>query len=195
MLLEGKIQVPLTQADEHHMTETHQAQALLAIEQAFIKFDRHFGRTFVRPQVRFDLRGKTAGYAHQPYSGKPGYIRVNVELLSNPEYTEEMLKQTLPHEVAHIVQYQLYPTRQCKSHGPEWRSLMGVLGIPARRTHSMKTTPARGTSNPYVYRAYCACSEPHLISSRRLANMRRGRRYYCKRCRQDLSLQPQNRAA
>jgi SprT protein len=123
-----------------------------------------------RPVVAYDLKGHHAGWALPD-----GTIRLNTDLLLSE--TEDMLATTLPHEIAHVVQRQIYP--RSKSHGLEWRRLMGYLGVPADRCHQYETIAARKKSTPYTY--YCDCQE-HKVTVTLHRRMLQGRTYRCRRC-------------
>ena len=75
----------------------------------------HFGHEFTMPEVIYDLKGRVAGTA----SSKR--IRVNLELLSTE--WDNMLNDTIPHEVAHTIVRQHYGNAP-KPHGYEWRRVM-----------------------------------------------------------------------
>ena len=68
----------------------------------------------------------------------------NIKLaVQNPN---EYYDQVVPHEVAHHVQYMLFPKsmKKLKGHGKEWKGIMtNVFGIPAERYHSMDTSDVR----------------------------------------------------
>jgi len=135
---------------------------------------QHFGRSFSRPLVKYDVRGNYAGWAHGTE-----YIRLNPTLLA--QHTEEYLRTTVPHEVAHIIQHQLYP--RSKPHGKEWAYVMWVLGVPADRTHEWETKPARVHPRPWEY--HCDC-RTHWLTNRMHAKILNGQRRYCTKCRADL---------
>jgi predicted SprT family Zn-dependent metalloprotease len=69
---------------------------------------------------------------------------------------EEMLNDTVPHEVAHLVVYHnkynvgLYGWRKIMGHGPEWRLICLALGGTAQRCHNMEVTKARRVTR-FVY--------------------------------------------
>ena len=75
-----------------------------------------YGRTFRTPELAFDLRGRTAGLA---YYGTPR-IRINLSLAERN--TEHFLRETVPHEVAHLVSFELYGSRG-RGHGAHWKSV------------------------------------------------------------------------
>lgn len=132
----------------------------------------YVNRSLSFPVVRYDLRGRTAG---QAIGGRT--IRLNADLLYGP-HRDDMLAQTVPHEVAHIVQFQVYG-HNTKHHGEEWKRLMRALGLPPTRCHSYETRPARVVQK---YPTYCACPEPCMVTAtilRRLEN----RVYICNRCK------------
>ncbi len=83
------------------------------------------------PAVKINARLKTtAGLAYS--------LAHRVEFCAQLmwEHTEQFIRDTIPHEVAHIVTDMQYPG--ARSHGPEWRSVMKTLsGIEATRCHQM----------------------------------------------------------
>lgn len=106
------------------------------------------------PEVVYDLKGHTAGMANSHR------IRLNLSLLNDPRYREDMLKQTIPHEAAHVVVSQLWPKEP--GHGAKWQRAMYALGLNPTRCHQYETKAARNRkrmSRPYVYK--CACREHH----------------------------------
>ena len=128
------------------------------------------------PEVRFDLKGATAGYAMFPERGAP-YLRLNRELLER--YPDEMIGQTVPHEVAHIVTRHVHGWR-APAHGEEWREVMEYFGKPADRTHQMAGVPARKVRR-FAYT--CECPDfVHRISAIRHYRAERGARYACRHC-------------
>jgi SprT protein len=109
------------------------------------------------------------------------YIRVNAQILINPEFTEDMINNTIPHEVAHVVVRQTWPS--AKGHGKEWKLMMYYLGLEAERCHSYDTVAARQRQKaprPHVY--YCNCDEPHRVTNILHRRMQQGRRYTCRKC-------------
>lgn len=139
----------------------------------------------VLPAIRFDLSGACAGMAVSRRDAAPydrRLIRINADLLvDNPI---EMIQQTVPHEVAHVVTSALWV--QARSHGREWKSVMQHFGKPPVACHSMDVTRARrGAQHPYR----CACRDIHHLGAVRHKRVLSGRiSYSCPRCRQ--ALQP-----
>lgn len=89
----------------------------------------------VEPKITYDLKGAVAGRA---YGGSR--IELNIDLLNSKHY-DDILERTLPHEIAHIVTYQIWIkqggyTRACKPHGRQWQYIMNCLGLAANRCHN-----------------------------------------------------------
>lgn len=142
------------------------------LEQCYQLAEEHFKRTFERPQVRLDLRGQKAGVAYL----QRNLLRFNAQLYQ--ENREDFLRQTVPHEVAHLLAEALYGSR-IRPHGREWQGLMtGLFGLPANRCHDYAVPQRRGTR--YLYR--CGCPDGIPFTAQRHALVRRGRRYSCRRC-------------
>jgi SprT protein len=154
-------------------TEAQKAEVEEAITKALNAFEKHFDRSFKRPAVVFDLKGHVAGYANAER------IRLNTELLTT--HHDDMINRTVPHEVAHVVQRELYP--KSKSHGGEWQYLMHILGLPADTTHSYQTTPARVRRREYVYGCDC---EPHYVTITLHRRLQQGKVYVCRKCNSQL---------
>ena len=100
----------------------------------------HYNRAWERarvfwPQVnpvplRWDLHGSCAGRAW--YSADS---RIQLNRAYCVAEAKEMIQDTIPHEIAHIVAWQLWRAR---GHGVEWKSVFQVLtGKQANRLHSM----------------------------------------------------------
>jgi SprT protein len=95
-----------------------------------------YDKDFEMPSVQFDLRGCTAGMAYC----QSWRLRFNNVLLS--ENYEDMLENTVPHEVAHLVARAISPYR-IKPHGNEWKAVMRAFGRKPERCHSYDVENAR----------------------------------------------------
>jgi SprT protein len=159
---------------------SNQARAIAAIAHYVQIANDHYG-TRIDPDVRFDLRGRTAGYAITDASGAQA-IRINVDLLER--CTDRILSRTVPHEVAHlIVAVRAREARKrTRPHGREWRAVMRFFGAETTRCHDMPTIPARRVRT-HVYQCECRTYE---ISQTRVNRMRRGATYKCRDCRAPL---------
>ena len=135
-----------------------------------------YERAFPRPQISWQLRGRAAGKA---------FLQRN-ELRFNPKLyranQEPFLGEVVPHEVAHLLVYQLYGAGT-KPHGKEWRTVMVQLFCLAPKvTHSFDLAPLNETT--VLYR--CGCGE-HPLSLRRHNKIVRGEASYrCRQCLQPL---------
>lgn len=141
-----------------------------------------YGVMVEKPTIVYDIKGTKAGQARsETINGKKHYtIRVNNDLLYG-EHLEEMLRQTIPHEVAHIFVYQVWPG--VSGHGGEWRSVMRQLGLDPKRTHRYKVQKARNRekmSRQFIFT--CDCQEHKLTKIRYHRIMNEGKTYICKRC-------------
>ncbi|WP_407311580.1 SprT family zinc-dependent metalloprotease [Pseudomonas sp. nanlin1] len=146
------------------------------VESCFQQAESFFKRPFKRPLVSFKLRGQKAGVAHL----QENLLRFNLQLYR--DNSEDFLKQTVAHEVAHLVAHQLFgPLIQ--PHGEEWQLIMrGVYELPPHRCHSYDV-PRRQVLR-YIYKCPCGTHFPFTAQRHRL--VRQGRRYLCKGCRQGL---------
>ncbi|MDS9874905.1 SprT family zinc-dependent metalloprotease [Pseudomonas protegens] len=147
------------------------------VEDCFQLAESFFKRPFKRPVVSLKLRGQKAGVAHL----HENLLRFNPQLYR--ENTEDFLKQTVAHEVAHLIAHQLFGER-IQPHGEEWQLIMrGVYELPPNRCHTYDVK--RRSVTRYIYRRPCAESD-FPFSAQRHKLVAQGRRYLCRRCRQTL---------
>lgn len=110
--------------------------------------EARFNTTFLMPKIRFDKRGTTAGTANKTQ----WELNFNMVLLN--ENTEHFVRQTVAHEFAHLMDHQLFSSKESRfdrwgkrkkrsPHGHNWKNCMLVLGVPATRCHSMDVTNSR----------------------------------------------------
>ncbi len=104
--------------------------------------------------IKYDIRGKTAGYAgcklnRATREAYDLYLRFNREAIG--KNWDEMVTQTIPHEVAHLVAY-VFPQLGAKNHNYAWQRIDRSLGGSGERCHKMELTAARKT-NRYIYKA------------------------------------------
>lgn len=158
--------------------ETDSLESLVraTVESCFRRAEMHFQRRFERPSLAFNLRGMAAAVAYPARNA----IRINHHLLE--QNSEDFLRNTVPHEVSHLLAYRLHG-RRIRPHGTEWATIMrGVYGLQPLRCHHYDVRPSLTAT--YLYR--CGCHEGHTLGTRRHNNALRGRHYYCRRCRQPL---------
>lgn len=151
------------------------SEALLQrVEACYQLAEAFFQRPFLRPAVSLRLRGLKAGVAHLTENK----LRFNAQLYR--ENQEHFLRQTVAHEVAHLVAHQLFGDR-IQAHGEEWQLIMrGVYELPPNRCHNYEVQ--RRVATRYIYR--CPCPESDFpFTAQRHKLVRQGRRYLCRRCR------------
>lgn len=134
------------------------------------------------PRISFDLRGQTAGQA--------GYLAwklwFNKVLLAENEDT--FCRQTVGHEVAHLVAHELLvrahrPSE--RSHGATWARVMRAFGLVPERCHHYDVTNAQVRKverHPY----HCACRTFELSSVRHNKVRKGTAQYKCRCCNQVL---------
>lgn len=133
------------------------------------------------PPIYYDLKGTTAGVAK--YATMSVHFNV-VLLLQN---LEDFIATTVPHEVCHIgVMYKALKDRKTipKAHGAEWKLMMRVVGVPARRCHSYDVTDVKKATKQFEYN--CHCNRPIIVGLRVHNKVKQGYIYKCKKCQQVL---------
>jgi SprT protein len=117
---------------------------LVKIKMTYALAERMFERKFNLPGVVFRHMGCCAGKA---------YLRENVIHL-NEVFCEtqevDMLGDTVPHEVAHLIAFEMYKDT---GHGGGWKSIMRTLGLEPSRCHDYDTTMVARGRNAMVRKA------------------------------------------
>ncbi|MBF8780763.1 SprT family zinc-dependent metalloprotease [Pseudomonas fulva] len=154
------------------------------VETCYQQAEAFFKRPFPRPEVSFKLRGQKAGVAHL----QRNLLRFNLQLYR--ENTEDFLRQTVAHEVAHLVAHQLFGGR-IQPHGEQWQLIMrGVYELPPKRCHDYEVK--RRLVTRYIYRCPCPQSD-FAFTGQRHKLVRQGRRYICRTCKQLLKYSGETR--
>ncbi|TDQ57883.1 SprT protein [Mesocricetibacter intestinalis] len=137
--------------------------------------EKHFQRTFPIPEIHYRVRGLKAGVAYLEKNS----LGFNRTLML--ENSDEFITQVVPHEVAHLVVYQVFG--RVKPHGEEWRGVMGELfGLTPHTCHRFNLESVRGQT--FAYR--CNCRVHHLSLRRHHNIQRRNMRYICRECQGEL---------
>lgn len=144
-------------------------------------------KNITQPHVTLDLTGKVAGYHIYNTITESHTIRINQVLLD--ENRKEMLEETTPHEVAHMIVRHLFGgervwkggrrVRKVAPHGKEWKMVMGVLGKEATRCHNMDVSNTGRRLKRFTYK--CNCTTKHELTSIRHNRIQEGR--YTLSCR------------
>lgn len=104
-------------------------------------------------RISYNLRGRAAGMACCKIERATGKVS-DLELRFNREAMQKdwlyMVRETIPHEVAHLVAY-AKPELGAKNHNTQWRRISQALGCRGERCHTMKLTPAKRVTR-YRYR-------------------------------------------
>jgi SprT protein len=161
-----------------------QQQTVIAASNSYLRrAEDIFGRPFASVGIAFDLSGRCAGMLK--VSRDSCQVRYNPWIFA--KYFEDNLSNTVPHEIAHYVNYRLYPRRRIRPHGKEWKKLMAAFGADASVTgnYDLTDVPQR-PQRRFAYQ--CQCSE-HQFTTRRHNQVQKGSyRYRCRHCSTDLLL-------
>ena len=141
------------------------------VEQSYKKAVAHYGREFKRPTVVYQKRGTTAGTAH----GGTNTLDFNSTLLT--ENVEDFIERTVPHEVAHLIDYVVNPQNHHRGinwkgqrqkrvvHGADFRFIMErVLDADdSTRCHDYDVTRAQvRKSKQHEWKCDCCSSSMEL---------------------------------
>lgn len=83
------------------------------------------------PYIKFNLKGKASGKTYV----EENVIRYNMYFIEHN--LKEFLKDTVPHEVAHLYEWAIYKSIGHKQHWKEFMQMMGVLN-PKRCHYYLK---------------------------------------------------------
>jgi SprT protein len=103
----------------------------------------HPGQKVPAIDIRFDLRGRAAGWAGQ--RGWNYFMRFNTDMMQNQGW-DHMINDTVPHELAHII---CFANGSDRGHGWAWRRTCQWLGGSGERCHREAVVYAKGET--YVY--------------------------------------------
>ncbi|MBV7596477.1 SprT protein [Aeromonas encheleia] len=157
------------------------AQLSARVEACFVQAEARLGRSFPRPRIHLNMRGRAAGSARL----QTWELRFNPALYQ--ANTAAFLTEVVPHEVSHLLVHALWGEGRGKSrvlpHGRQWQSVMReVFNLEPRTTHSFDLAVLGQRTHAYA----CDCQQ-HRLSVRRHNKVLRGEAsYHCRRCRQPL---------
>ncbi len=156
-------------------SDLHQIQQ--RVIELYALAEQLFQRCFRKPYLRLDLKGETAGQAWI----EKRHLRFNPVLMK--ENREHFLKQTVAHEVAHLLAYDIYGSR-IRPHGREWQSVMSnVFQLPADRCHSYNTQ--KSSRRNWLYQCQCQGKTIPLGTTRHNRSQK-GTVYLCTTCKTPL---------
>ncbi|WP_072325166.1 SprT family zinc-dependent metalloprotease [Marinospirillum alkaliphilum] len=149
-----------------------------AVLSCYAHAEHYYLKSFPRPEVLCNLRGRAAGMAEL----QRNRLRFNPVLLEENEAA--FLQEVVPHEVAHLLAWQLHG-RGIRPHGAEWQQIMRqVFGLAAERTHDFDVR--RSARQAWIYACGCVDRE-HALTIRRHNRILRGHAYVCLQCRTRLT--------
>ena len=125
------------------MLQERISQVQARIQTLTTQWQARTGQTLPDIQVRFDLRGRVAGWAGSR-AGKY-FMRFNTDMMQNQAWPH-VLNNTVPHELAHVI---CFVQGTDSGHGRVWVRTCRALGGNGERCHSQAVTYAKGET--YVY--------------------------------------------
>jgi predicted SprT family Zn-dependent metalloprotease len=105
---------------------------------------RHPGQKVPHIEIRFDLRGRSAGQASA--RGWNYSMRFNRDMMMNAGW-DHLLNDTVPHELAHII---CFANGSDRGHGYNWKRTCQALGGTGERCHSEAVVYAKGRTFVYT---------------------------------------------
>jgi predicted SprT family Zn-dependent metalloprotease len=138
----------------------------------------HFGQKFIAPKILFKLRGGTAGFAKFTRDAKNCEMRysVNFNMAIAMRHPKEFLARTVGHEVAHVIESQLYGKM---SHSRAWKQIDILLGGDGTRCHSYNVEGIKGRNRTKVHYYKCSCCDKMVkLSTTKHNRMRKNPRAY-----------------
>lgn len=158
------------------ITQELQYRVEKKIRETIVKYFGVTSNLNIPVSYRTDMKG-TAGLAYK----SSRRIELNVQLLL--ENTEDFFKRTIPHEVAHIIQYMVYPYAK-QGHGPEWREIMDFLGVDSTRCHSYDVSALVVKRNTTKFTYGCSCEGKVFNISKLIHNkIQSGAGRHCLKCK------------
>lgn len=131
------------------MTLTHDQKVdfMTAVYKCLELAAEKFGIDMDDVVIDFNAKGQVSAYAY--YQNGVYGLSFNPEAVE--KYTEDMIKDTIPHEVAHLVGFKTIKYG-IKGHNKNWKAATRMLGGSGERCHTYKLTPARKrTIHRYLY--------------------------------------------
>lgn len=174
------------------------------IKECIAKAKAHYGVEVKFPHIKYTNAAGRAGTASY---GK-NLMTLSGLLLNDPANVEEMINDTVVHEMGHFICDAVHPeirdqaferrlharlagvrAAKTESHGPKWKSVMRVLGGNPERTHDMQVSDhlkhlAKGAGNVRTDWKCPHCSYVFSLGPKQDAKNRSGQaKYYCNKCR------------
>ncbi len=158
-----------------------EAQELMKVVDAKVRETMKFAestykRKFKTPTIEYTVKGVVAGYAD--------YLTwtVNLNLFYLLNEHENMIEDTIPHEIAHLIAFRVYG--RIKPHGWQWQSVMRSFGLDPVRCHEYEDKDVRtGIRRTRQFTYTCLCSQPVTCGLNVHNKIQKGRNHFCRKCR------------
>lgn len=127
-----------------------QARVKAKLVECIAILEKRYNRKFEMPTLEYTSATRAAGSANY----RKWHIELSAPFLMDPVNVDEMINETTPHELAHLVTFRVYPEtmdagpiqftnrglRRGKRevHGPHWQEVMRAMGLNPERCHNMK---------------------------------------------------------
>lgn len=147
-----------------------------------------YKQPFEIPTLEYRQMGRVAGKAWF-FNWK---VEINPDFLKNG-HLEEMINQTLPHELAHLISQKVYGRTLGGGHGRLWKSVMVRLGLPPNRCHDYSLEGVK-TRKKAKYPVKCpVCGAQFDVTAKRVEQIRAGLKIWhnspvCRRVKKCLEL-------
>lgn len=148
------------------------------------KCEKAFGRTFKPAQhVDYKLRGRVAGMCYYT----EGRLSFNADLMIRNE--EDFINQTVAHELAHYIHYQMHPEdlivdrgQKRDAHGYNWKRVMVAMGVDPKRCHNYDTAETKVRNKRTEMVKCIRCGKEFGVTPLVLNRIVAGAMYTHKRC-------------
>ena len=114
------------------------------INQLITQYETRTGQKVPQTDIRFDLRGRSAGQAG--HRGWNYFMRFNKDMMLNQGW-DHLINDTVPHELAHII---CMANGTDRGHGYTWKRTCQALGGSGERCHTEAVTYAKGRTFVYT---------------------------------------------
>jgi SprT protein len=125
-------------------------------------------------EVEFRNTGRCAGWAS--YDRGLYKLAFNSQLLEREDWMNDLITDTIPHEIAHLVCY--YDRSLGKNHDKGWKRVCISLGGSGSRTHSLEVKKAR-RSRKAIYHINNRTVEIGINMHKKIQD---GKRYHMRSC-------------
>lgn len=134
-----------------------------------------------KPLWSLNLEGTTAGMAY--YNSNK--IRLNHALLLKNE--SGFFSETIPHEIAHLVSFRVFG-KNGMGHGPEWKFVMRVFGLEAKRLHNFDVSGLKKqrTITRHLFSCNCNSITHELTTNEHTKITQKNYKFSCKICEREL---------